>query len=215
MKQAMKQAMKNDLKYIVESLLMVAEAPLTVARIQGLFDPDAVPGAGEIKSAIMELAQDFEGRSIEIKKVGAGYRLHTRVKYAPWIRKLQAGRPPRLSRAQLETLAIIAYRQPVTRGDIEKIRGVSVSPDIMQRLLEREWVQKVGVREVPGRPELLGTTSEFLAYFSLESLRDLPPLMEQRDLGEIARSLDTPLPGEVLSALESSAPDVQPDTPGK
>ena len=207
--------MKNELKYIVESLLMVAESPLTVARIQGLFDPDAVPGAGEIKSAIMELNQDFEDRSVEIKKVGPGYRLHTRVKYAPWIQKLQARRPPRLSRAQMETLAIIAYRQPVTRGDIEKIRGVSVSPDIMQRLFEREWVRKVGVREVPGRPELLGTTSEFLAYFNLESLRDLPPLMEQRDLGEIVRSLDTPLPGEVLSALESRVLEARSDTPGK
>ncbi len=198
--------MNNELKYIVESLLMVAETPLTVARIQGMFDPGAAPRAEEVKSAILELNRDFEGRSIEIKKVGAGYRLHTRMKYAPWIRKLQAGRPPRLSRAQLETLAIIAYRQPVTRGDIEKIRGVGVSPDIMQRLLEREWIRKVGVRDVPGRPELLGTTSEFLAYFNLESLKDLPPLMAQRDLGDIARSLDTPLPAEVLSALEGSVP---------
>ena len=127
------------------------------------------------------------------------------------MRKLLSGRPPRLSRAQLETLAIIAYRQPVTRGEIEDIRGVSVSPEIMQRLQEREWIKQVGVRDTPGRPALFGTTPEFLAYFSLESLNELPPLMEQRDFGEISRDLDVPLPPEVLEAMEAGLVENQQD----
>lgn len=195
--------MSNELKNIVEAILMVSDTPLSVAKIQSVFDKDIAPGTDEIRAAIADLQEDCESRAIDLRKIGSGYRFQTRIEYAQWIRKLQAGRPPRMSRALLETLAIIAYRQPVTRGDIEEIRGVSVSPEILQRLLEREWVKQVGVRDTPGRPALFGTTSEFLSYFDLQSISELPPLMDQRELGEIARELGSPLPPEVMAALEA------------
>jgi segregation and condensation protein B len=194
--------MNSELKNIIEAVLMVSDTPLSVAKIQSVFDKETVPDAEEIKSAITALQEDCESRAIELRKIGSGFRFQTRIEYADWIRKLQAGRPPRMSRALLETLAIIAYRQPVTRGDIEEIRGVSVSSEILQRLLEREWVKQVGVRDTPGRPALFGTTPEFLSYFNLRSTSELPPLMDQRELGDIARGLSTPLPPEVLAALE-------------
>ena len=203
--------MNRELKNIVEALLMVSDAPLSISKIQGVFDQEAAPESAEIREAIDELERECEGRAVEIQKIGSGYRFHTRARYSFWIRKLQMGRPPRLSRAQLETLSIIAYRQPVTRGDIEEIRGVAVSTEIMQRLLEREWIKQVGTREIPGRPALFATTPEFLAYFNLRSLRDLPPLMEQRDFADIARDLDAPLPDEVRLALDGSAKDPQQD----
>jgi len=200
--------MSNELKNIVEAILMVSDTPLSVAKIQGVFDKDLAPDADEVRAAIAELQKDCESRAIDLRKIGSGYRFQTRIEYAQWVRKLQAGRPPKMSRALLETLAIIAYRQPVTRGDIEEIRGVSVSPEILQRLLEREWVKQVGVRDTPGRPALFGTTPEFLSYFDLQSISELPPLMDQRELGEIARDLESPLPPEVLAALEArSDPD--------
>jgi len=182
---------------------MVSDSPLSVNKIQDVFDDQSVPDAEDIKSAISELQADCVNRAIDLQKIGGGYRFQTKIDYAHWIKKLQAGRPPRMSRALLETLAIVAYRQPVSRGDIEDIRGVSVSSDIMQRLMEREWVKQVGVRDSPGRPALFGTTPVFLSYFNLESLRQLPPLMLQRELGEIARELETPLPPEILAALDA------------
>lgn len=194
--------MNNELKNTVEALLMVSDVPLSVAKIQGVFDQRMAPSADDVKAAIVALDEDYADRSIEIRKIGSGYRIQTREQYAWWVRKLLAGRPPRLSRAQLETLAIIAYQQPVTRGDIEEIRGVAVSPEIMQRLMEREWVKQVGVRDTPGRPELFGTTPEFLSYFNLTSLKNLPPLKEQRELSDIAKDADISLPDEVLSAME-------------
>ena len=195
--------MSDDLKNIVEAVLLAAESPLTVSRIQSLFGKSARPEAAEVRACIEQLQADCENRGVELKKISGGYRYQTREKYADYLRNLHAVKPPRLSRALLETLSIIAYRQPVTRGDIEEVRGVTVSPEIMQRLIEREWVKQVGVRDVPGRPALFGTTAEFLSYFNLESLKDLPALMEQRDLGEIAGEMETPLPAEVLAALES------------
>ncbi len=194
--------MNSELKNIIEAVMMTSDVPLNVAKIQALFENDSAPEADEVKAAIAELQEDCKDRSIELRKIGSGYRFQTRIKYADWIRKLQAGRPPRLSRAQLETLAIIAYRQPVTRGDIEEIRGVGVSVEVIQRLLEREWIKQIGVRDTPGRPALFGTTPEFLSYFNLTSLNELPALMEQREFVEISRDLDVPLPPEVLSALE-------------
>ena len=207
--------MSNQLKNIIEALLMVSDVPIGVSKIQGLFEKGAEPEARQIKEAIQELKSDCETRSIEVKKIGSGYRLQTRAHYAEWIRKLQAGRPPRLSRAQLETLAIIAYRQPVTRGDIEEIRGVAVSVEIMQRLNERDWIKQLGVRDVPGRPALFGTTPEFLAYFNLESLSDLPELLEQREFADIARDMDINLPPEVLSALSQTEAEKQSDMFGE
>ena len=195
--------MNNELKNTIEALLMVSDVPLNVAKIQGVFDQRMAPKADDVKNAIAALEEEYADRSIEIRKIGGAYRIQTREQYAQWIRKLLAGRPPRLSRAQLETLAIIAYQQPVSRGDIEEIRGVTVSPEIMQRLIEREWIKQVGVRDAPGRPELFGTTPEFLFYFNLSSLKELPPLKEQRDFSEIARDVNVSLPPEILSAVEA------------
>ena len=197
----------DELKNILEAVLLVSDSPVSIARMQGLFEEEVQPPTEEIKRAIEMLQQDCENRGVELRKIGSGYRYQSKVKYADWVRKLYATRPPRLSRALLETLAIIAYRQPVTRGDIEEIRGVSVSADIIQKLQEREWVKQIGVRDIPGRPALFGTTTEFLSYFNLESLKELPSLMEERELGTIARELETPLPPEVLAALEKKESD--------
>lgn len=194
--------MSDDLKNIIEAVLLVSDGPVNVARIQSLFEEEARPEAARIHDAIAALQADCENRGIELKKIGSGYRYQTVERYADYLRKLHAVKPPRLSRALLETLAIVAYRQPVTRGDIEEVRGVAVSTDIMQRLVEREWVKEVGVRDVVGRPALFGTTPEFLSYFNLGSLKDLPNLMDQRALGEIAGEMDSPLPPELLAALE-------------
>lgn len=203
--------MSDDLKNIIEAVLLVSDGPINVARIQGLFDEEARPEAARIHDAIAELQADCENRGIELRKIGSGYRYQTADRYADYLRKLHAVKPPRLSRALLETLAIVAYQQPVTRGDIEEIRGVAVSTDIMQRLVEREWVKEVGVRDVVGRPALFGTTPEFLSYFNLESLKDLPNLMDQRALGEIAGELENPLPPELLAALDGDTPDIEQD----
>ena len=217
--------MSAELKNIVEAVLMVSDSPLSVARIQGLFEDGAQPSADEVKEALRRLQQECEARGVELRKIGNGYRYQSRHQYAHWIGKLHATRPPRLSRALLETLAIIAYRQPVTRGDIEIIRGVGVTTEIMRRLLEREWVKEVGVRDIPGHPALFATTPEFLSYFDLESLKDLPPLPEERPLGEIAGEvageMNAPFPPELLATLRDSADasgansaDVPADAPG-
>jgi segregation and condensation protein B len=195
--------MADDLKNIVEAVLLASDAPVGVARIQSLFDESIRPEASRVHEAIDGLVSDYRDRGVELQKIGSGYRFQTREKYADYLRKLYATRPPKLSRALLETLAIIAYRQPVSRGDIEEVRGVAVSSDIMQRLIERGWVKQVGVRDVPGRPALFGTTTEFLSYFNLASLRELPDLAEQRDLMDIAGEMETPLPEEVLAALRT------------
>ena len=197
--------MSDDLKNIVEAVLLAADGPVSVARIQGLFDETARPEAARVHEALDALRRECEGRGVELKKIGSGYRYHTREKYADYLRRLHAVRPPRMSRALLETLAIIAYRQPASRGDIEEVRGVAVSADIIQRLVERGWIKQVGVRDVPGHPALFGTTGEFLSYFNLGSLKDLPDLAEQRDLMDIVGEMEVSLPQEVLMALESSA----------
>jgi len=137
-----------------------------------------------------QLKQDYEGRGIEVIEVGSGWRIQVVEEVSLWVSRLWTERAPRYSRALMETLALIAYRQPITRGDIEDIRGVSVSTNIIKTLLEREWVRVVGTRDVPGKPSLYGTTREFLDYFNLKTLDELPPLAEIRDLDEINRSLD-------------------------
>ncbi|MGR3984074.1 MAG: SMC-Scp complex subunit ScpB [Gammaproteobacteria bacterium] len=195
--------MDGELKNIIEALLLASDAPLSVSRIQGLFAREARPGADAVKAALSQLQRDCEARAVELRKIGNAYRYQSRRQYANWIAKLHAASPPKLSRALLETLAIIAYRQPVTRGDIEEIRGVNVTPDIMRRLLEREWIAEAGARDLPGRPALFATTPEFLSYFNLKSLDDLPPLSPQRALGEIAGEINAP--AEVLSMLRTDA----------
>jgi segregation and condensation protein B len=168
-----------------------------------MFSDETRPDRSVVKDVISELEQDYASRGLEIKRIDKGYRLQTRQEYSPWLTRLTSGRPPRYSRALLETLAIIAYRQPVTRGEIEEIRGVAVSTDIIRTLLEREWVRQVGFRDVPGKPALFATTKAFLEYFNLESLSQLPPLMEIRDMDTIAAELNMTLP------LDSSAEEEQ------
>lgn len=198
--------MSDELKNIVEAVLLASDTPLNVARIQSLFERNAQPSAQQVKQAFQNLQQECEARGsgIELCRIGAGYRYQTRQKYADWVGKMHAARAPKMSRALLETLAIIAYRQPVTRGDIEDIRGVSVSAEIIQRLRDREWIKQVGVRDLPGHPALLATTPEFLSWFGLQSLKDLPPLQPQRELSEIAEEMEASLPPEVLVSLQNS-----------
>ena len=176
-----------ELKQIVEAALFVAQQPLNLAALQGLFAEDEQPEAAQLRAALAELAEDYQTRPVELKEVAGGFRLQVRAGYSPWISRLFEERPARYSKAFLETLAIIAYRQPVTRGEIEEIRGVAVSSPIIRALLERDWVQIVGHKEVPGRPGLYATTRQFLNYFNLKGLDELPPLQTFIDrLGPVA-----------------------------
>ncbi len=179
-----------ELKNIVEAALLVAGQPLTVDKMQAMFPEGSQPPREEIRAVLDALAEEYAARGVELREIGKGWRIQTREKYAEYVARLLEERPPRYSRALLETLAIIAYRQPVTRGEIEHIRGVSVSTDIIRTLTERGWIKEVGRRDVPGRPALLGTTREFLEHFNLKTLEDLPPLAELRSLDEIGAELN-------------------------
>ncbi len=182
-----------DLKEIVEAALFVAQKPLGLAELLALFPEDGQPEAAEVRAALAELAEEFKQRPLELKQVASGYRFQVRERLSPWISRLFEEKPARYSKAFLETLAIIAYRQPVTRGEIEQIRGVAVSTQIIRNLLEREWVQVVGHKEVPGRPGLYATTRQFLDYFNLKGLDELPPLQTFIDrLGPLAEPLPVP-----------------------
>lgn len=172
---------RPPLKNIVEGALLAAGAPLTLDALLALFADDERPLRDELIQAVGSLERDYAKRGIELAEVAGGYRIQVRKACAPWVARLWEERPARYSRALLETLALIAYRQPITRGEIEDIRGVSVSTNIVKTLLEREWVRVVGHRDVPGRPALYATTRKFLDYFGLRSLNELPPLAELRD----------------------------------
>ena len=169
-------------KRIVEAILFAAKRPMTVRQIQQVFPELEQPELQEIQTAIEAIARDYNNRPIELKQVASGYRFQVKQDLSRWVSRLFEEKPPKYSRALLETLAIIAYRQPVTRGDIEDIRGVSVSSSIIQTLLEREWVRVVAHKEVPGRPGLYGTTKQFLDYFNMTSLNELPTLQEIQHL---------------------------------
>lgn len=192
------------LKSIIEAALLAAGKPLSLDDLLALFDVTDLPERQAVKTALKELADDYQDRGIEVVEVGSGFRIQVRSAFAPWISRLWAERPPRYSRALMETLALIAYRQPITRGEIEEIRGVSVSTNIIKTLQEREWVRVVGHRDVPGKPSLYATTKEFLDYFNLKSLSDLPTLAEIRDLDSINRELDLELPGIVSNVTDDS-----------
>ncbi|WP_430462914.1 SMC-Scp complex subunit ScpB [Thalassolituus sp. LLYu03] len=182
--------MTPPLKNILEAALMAAGGPLSLERMQTLFDEHETPSFGDLRAALTELKSDLLGRGVELAEVASGYRLQVRTEVAPWVARLWEERPQRYSRALLETLALIAYRQPITRGDIEDVRGVVVSSSIMKTLLEREWVRVVGYRDVPGRPAMYATTREFLDYFGLKSLEDLPSLSEIKELDDANRRLE-------------------------
>ena len=182
----------KQLKYIIEAALLAAGRPLNLDRLQGLFGDDDPPERQEIRAAIKELQSDYEGRGIAVKEVASGFRIQVESSMSHWLEKLWEERPPRYSRALLETLAIIAYRQPATRGEIEDIRGVTVTTNIVRTLLERGWIRVVGHRDVPGKPAMFGTTKEFLDYFDLKKLDDLPPLSELQDIDKMNIQLDLP-----------------------
>jgi segregation and condensation protein B len=180
---------ESYIRNVIEAALLAAGGSLPVAELARLFDESLRPGGAEIRAALEALAAEYSGRGIELKETAGGFRIQVRRELAPEISRLWPERATRYSRALLETLALIAYRQPVTRAEIEAVRGVAVNPNITRTLIERNWVRVVGHREVPGHPELLGTTREFLDYFGLKNLDELPPLAELRALGEVALQL--------------------------
>lgn len=173
------------LKQIIEGLLLASGKPLSLEQIGAIFSDDERPETDEIKNAIASIEEENPGRGFELVKVASGYRFQVKQNLAEWIGRLWEEKPQKYSRALLETLAIIAYRQPITRGDIEKIRGVAVSTNITRTLLDREWIRVVGHRDVPGRPAMYATTRQFLDYFNLESLEQLPALAEIRDMVDV------------------------------
>ena len=193
-----------SLKAILEAAMMAAGAPLSLERMQSLFEEGAEPTNAELKAALAELQQDLENHGVECVEVASGFRLQVRTAVAPWVAKLWEEKPQRYSRALLETLVLIAYRQPITRGDIEDVRGVVVSSNIIRTLIEREWVRVVGHRETPGRPALYATTKEFLDYFGLKSLDELPTLMEIKEFEDLNRKLEL---GDDADAKKEPAQD--------
>jgi segregation and condensation protein B len=181
---------ESYVRNVIEAALLAAGRPLTLAELGQLFDETARPDEAALAAALEQLAADYAERAIEVKHTASGWRIQVRREFAAEVSRLWPERPARYSRALLETLALIAYRQPITRGEIEDVRGVAVNPNIVKTLLERNWVRVVGQRDVPGRPELLGTTREFLDYFGLSGLDDLPPLAELKALTDLNLQLD-------------------------
>jgi segregation and condensation protein B len=200
-----KQGVDSELQNIIEAALYASSEPLGIRKIMSMFPEDAQPSKVDVQNVILNLEEQCEHRGVELRRIGRGWRFQSKEKYATWLRKLGAQKPPRYSRALLETLAIIAYRQPVTRSDIEEIRGVGVSSETIRTLEEREWVQQIGHRDVPGRPALFGTTQSFLEYFSMQSLRELPELMDKRELGEIAKDMNLTLPMDGVQGEDEAA----------
>lgn len=183
---------QTEIKYFVEAALFAAGRPLSVDQLQGLFDGRSAPEKSQLRDAIVELQSEYEPRGIEIVEVASGFRIQVRAGMVERLQRLWEERAPRYSRALFETLALVAYRQPITRGEIEEVRGVSVSPNIIRTLLEREWVRVVGHRDVPGRPAMFGTTRQFLDYFGLKKLDDLPPLADLADWESLRVQLNLP-----------------------
>lgn len=180
----------TPVKAVIEAALLCAGEPLNIERLQALFAEDECPAADELRAHLETLAGEWEGRPLELKQVGSGYRFQVRQELAPWLGRLSEERAPRYSRALLETLALIVYRQPITRAGIEEIRGVTVSSQIIRTLIEREWIRVVGHRDVPGKPALFGTTKKFLDYFNLKSLGELPPLADIQPLDHLQEELE-------------------------
>ena len=191
---------------VVEAALLAAGRSLSLTELAQLFDPVDRPENAQLRAALEELGVSYEGRGVELKETAQGFRFQVRREFAEQISRLWPERPPRYSRALLETLAIIAYRQPLTRAEIESVRGVVVNPNIVKTLFERSWIRVVGHREVPGRPELLGTTRDFLDYFGLKTLDQLPPLAELKSLEDLDPQLALPEPIAALVANEDANP---------
>jgi len=203
---------EEELKNVVEAALLAAGRPLRIDDVLQLFEGSGVsPERKEVREALAGLAQDWEGRALELVEVSSGFRLQVRKDFSIWMGRLWADRPPRYSRALMETLALIAYRQPVTRGEIEDVRGVGVSPNITRTLLEREWIRVIGHKETPGRPALFGTTATFLNDFGLKALDELPPLSEIRDLDKIPGDLFAEVPMVEIGPGPDDDPGLQDD----
>jgi segregation and condensation protein B len=201
----------EQLQQILEAALLAAGQPLSPVQLGALFSDEERPPKGEISRALEQLRVDCAKRGIELKKVASGYRLQVKQEFNEWVSRLWKERPPRYSRALLETMALIAYRQPITRGEIESVRGVSVSTNIIRTLQEREWIRVVGHRDVPGKPALFGTTNTFLDSFDLQNLDDLPTLAEIRDMENLEPELqlETPTPS---TALEDNSGNADSDS---
>jgi segregation and condensation protein B len=199
----------THLKNVIEAALLAAGKPLQITELAQLFEEHARPNVDAVRAALDALVADYEGRGIEVKETATGFRVQVRKELAPEVSRLWPERPAKYSRALLETIALIAYRQPITRAEIEAVRGVAVNPNIIKTLLERGWVRVVGTRDVPGRPELLGTTRDFLDYFSLKTLDELPPLAEIKAMTDpnlqLALSAATPTAALAVDGLNGEA----------
>ena len=196
---------------VVEGALLASDRPLSVDQLRACFHEDEQPPKTVIEHVLSQIELGCEGRGFELRRVASGYRFQVREAVTPWVGRLWEEKPQKYSRALLETLALIAYRQPITRGDIEEIRGVSVSSGIIRTLLDREWVRVVGHRDVPGRPAMYATTKAFLDYFNLQSLEDLPPLSEVRDLESISQEVEDRLQEELaLDNADADETDTEP-----
>ena len=197
--------MKNNLSQIIEALLLSASRPLSILELEKVFEEKDRPTKDEIRTALSSIEEGCLNRGVELKKVSSGYRLQVRQSLSAYVAKLWEERPQRFTKATLETLSLIAYKQPITRGEIEEIRGVTVGTQLMRGLMERGWVKVVGQRDVPGRPSLYSTTKDFLDYFNLQHLRELPELPQLPDI----QSLDMELPLEQESSLEEQQDNSQ------
>jgi segregation and condensation protein B len=197
-----------ELPRILEALLLASEQPLSLDQLQRLLAAEQEIGRKELRAALELLADSLQGRAAELQEVASGFRIQVRREYAGWVARLWQEKPPRLSRALLETLAIICYQQPVTRGEVEDIRGVTLSPNIIRTLLERGWIREVGVKEVPGRPTLFGTTQQLLDDLNLRSLDDLPSLPEVKDPAQLEAALERLV--QPAAAMEPPAGDAPP-----
>ncbi len=201
---------ESYVRNVVEAALLAAGKPLQPAQIAELFEEGSRPTNAQILTALEALGAEYADRGIEVKETATGFRIQVRRELAGEISKLWPERPARYSRALLETLALIAYRQPITRAEIEAVRGVAVNPNIIKTVLERNWVRVVGHRDVPGHPELLGTTRDFLDYFGLKSLEELPPLSEIKALADINVQFDLPDPGALPVPASAAVPPASP-----
>src|ERR1700730_14908294 len=196
---------------VLEAALLAAGKPLQIAELGQLFDENTRPKVDDIRATLDALAAEYSNRGLEVKETAAGFRIQVRREFASEISRLWPERPARYSRALLETLALIAYRQPITRDEIDAVRGAAVNTNILKTVVERSWVRVVGHRDVPGRPELLGTTRDFLDYFGLKNLDELPPLAELKTIGDIKAPVDLPDPGPIPLAIKKNGAAGTPD----
>ncbi|MEM8984130.1 MAG: SMC-Scp complex subunit ScpB [Pseudomonadota bacterium] len=201
----------NAIKPVLEASLLAAGRPLSIDELHATFKWGQRPDKKLIRKALAALIDDYEGRGIELVEVASGFRVQVPATFSENLESLHEERAPRYSRALLETLALIAYRQPITRGEIEEVRGVAVSSNIIRTLLEREWIRSVGHRDVPGRPEMFGTTKQFLDYFNLKKLDDLPSLSELTDIESLQVQLDLPtVESQIVNDPQGAEPSVEP-----